>query len=643
MCGIVGLWRFAGANEELLKQAARRMNDTLAHRGPDDSGIWADGEGGIVLGQRRLSIVDLSPAGHQPMQSACGRYVITYNGEIYNSPELRRELAHRNIAWRGHSDTETMVEAIAAWGLQAAVEKFIGMFAFALWDRKTRSLSLVRDRFGIKPIYWTCVSGKLLFGSELKSIVAHPDFVARIDRGALASYMRFAYVPAPASIYAGVSKLPPGHILVARSADDIVQSQFWNLREIAARGLTKAQEDLADAEATDALDGLLRDAVRRRMVADVPLGAFLSGGIDSSTVVALMQAQSTRPVQTFTISFGERGYDESGYAREVARHLGTDHTEMRVSPNEARDVIPKLPDMYDEPFADSSQIPTYLVSRLARQKVIVALSGDGGDELFAGYERYRWASAIAHKMRFWPAPICRWTQAMLTGFSGGRWDRLLRLLPLGAYTGNKARSVCDMLALCDPGQLVRHAMTTWGDPGQIVPRAEELRTLLWDRSVETTFPSLTERMQILDALTYLPDDILTKVDRASMAVGLEARVPLIDHRVAEFAFSLPARMRVRGDESKWLLRQVLYQYVPRHMIDRPKMGFGVPVGNWLRGPLRGWAEDLLSEKSLARDGMLSSGPIRVVWAQHLAGSHDWTSRLWTVLMFQSWRRRWAAA
>lgn len=642
MCGIAGIWRFGGERETVLTAEGKRMIDVLSHRGPDDEGLWADGARGVFLGQRRLSIVDLSPAGHQPMGSACGRYVITYNGEVYNSVELRQELAHRNIAWRGHSDTETMLEAIAAWGVEAAVAKFIGMFAFALWDRAEDRLYLGRDRFGIKPLYWTVQQGCLLFGSELKALTASRFCSARVDARALASYMRFAYVPAPMTIYEGIHKLEPARILAIRGPTEMAMTQYWNLRAIAARGLSAPRQDLDDDTAVESLDALLRDAVRRRMIADVPLGAFLSGGIDSSAVVAMMQAQSAKPIQTFTIGFDEAGYDESAHAQAVAAHLGTDHTELRLSPAEAQAVIPDLPAMYDEPFADSSQIPTFLVSRLARSKVIVSLSGDGGDELFAGYGRYQWAESVVGSMGALPGVVGRVLGCTAGAVPGAVWDRALRLVGI-RNGGARVRNMLDLLDMRDPDQVIRSAMSTWRRPEEVVPAAAEYRTLLWDRTMAGDFPQLTERMQVADSLTYLPDDILTKVDRASMAVGLEARVPLIDHRVAEFAFTLPARFRVRGAESKWILRQVLYKYVPKPLIDRPKMGFGVPIGQWLRGPLRDWSETLLAERALEKDGLLAAAPIRVAWQQHLAGTHDWTPRLWTVLMYQSWRQRWVLA
>ena len=639
MCGIAGIWRFGGEREETLMAEGKRMTDALSHRGPDDEGLWVDGSRGVFLGQRRLSIVDLSPAGHQPMASACGRYVITYNGEVYNSAELRQELTHRNIAWRGHSDTESMIEAISAWGVEAAVKKFIGMFAFALWDRAEGCMYLGRDRFGIKPLYWTVQQGFLLFGSELKALIASRTLSVRIDARALASYMRFAYVPAPATIYERVHKLEPARILAIRGPGETATTQYWDLRAIAARGLSSPRQELDDTTAVASLDTLLRDAVRRRMIADVPLGAFLSGGIDSSTVVAMMQAQSDKPIQTFTIGFDEAEYDESDHAKAVAAHLGTDHTELRLSPAEAQAVIPDLPTMYDEPFADSSQIPTFLVSRLARSKVIVSLSGDGGDELFAGYGRYQWAESVVGSLAAVPGMVSRLLGCTAGAVSSSAWDRALRLAGI-RNGGARVRNMLDHLEMRDPEQVIRSAMSTWRRPEEVVPAATEYRTLLWDRSMTNGFPQLTERMQVADSLTYLPDDILTKVDRASMAVGLEARVPLIDHRVAEFAFSLPARFRVRDGESKWILRQVLYKYLPRALIDRPKMGFGVPIGEWLRGPLRDWSETMLAERTLEEDGLLAAAPIRAAWQQHLAGTYDWTPRLWTVLMYQSWRQRW---
>lgn len=640
MCGIAGYIDLAAATpDDVLHAHARAMAAAMVHRGPDDQGAWTDATAGVALAQARLSVIDLSAAGHQPMASASGRYVIVYNGEVYNAEELRRDLD--GIDWRGHSDTEVILEGCARWGVAATVEKLIGMFAFALWDRETRTLVLVRDRFGIKPLYWGEVGGKFMFGSELKALMALDGFTRDIDRNALASYMRFNYVPAPHSIFSGVNKLQPGHMLTwAEGRADI--EAYWSLRDVAARGLADPF-DVGDGEAVDELDRLVRDAVRRRMVADVPVGAFLSGGIDSSTVVAAMQAESVGPVHTYSIGMGEPGYNEAEHAKAIAAHLKTDHTELYVSPDDARAVIPALPTYYDEPFADSSQIPTFLVSELARRSVTVALSGDGGDELFCGYTRYFWGQRLHALTNPLPMPLRRLMANMIQALSPGQWDAVSRVLPAKVrprLLGIKAHKVADILSQEDQNALFRRLVAVWENLGQVVPGAQEYSNVLWDDSLSGDVETFREQMQVMDGLTYLPDDILTKVDRASMAVSLEARVPLLDHRIAEFAFRLPRHMRVRDGQGKWVLRQVLSRYVPRDLFERPKMGFGIPVGQWLAGPLRDWVEDLLEPAKLERDGLLDAAPIRAAWDAHLTGRVNNEVKLWTVLMYQAWRDHW---
>lgn len=640
MCGIAGYIDLAAATpDDVLNAHARAMAAAMVHRGPDDQGTWTDATAGVALAQARLSVIDLSAAGHQPMASASGRYVIVYNGEVYNAEELRRDLD--GIAWRGHSDTEVILEGCAQWGVAATVERLIGMFAFALWDRETRTLTLVRDRFGIKPLYWGEVGGRLMFGSELKALMALDGFTRDIDRNALASYMRFNYVPAPHSIFRGVNKLQPGHMLTwAEGKADI--EAYWSLRDVAARGLSDPF-DAGDGEAVDELDRLVRDAVRRRMVADVPVGAFLSGGVDSSTVVAAMQAESVGPVHTYSIGMGEPGYNEAEHAKAIAAHLKTDHTELYVSPDDARAVIPALPTYYDEPFADSSQIPTFLVSELARRSVTVALSGDGGDELFCGYTRYFWGQRLHALTNPLPMPMRRLMANMIQALSPGQWDAVSRVLPAKVrprLLGIKAHKVADILSQEDQNALFRRLVAVWENPGQVVPGAQEYSNVLWDDSLSGDVETFREQMQVMDGLTYLPDDILTKVDRASMAVSLEARVPLLDHRIAEFAFRLPRHMRVRDGQGKWVLRQVLSRYVPRDLFERPKMGFGIPVGQWLAGPLRDWVEDLLEPAKLERDGLLDAAPIRAAWDAHLTGRVNNEVKLWTVLMYQAWRDHW---
>jgi asparagine synthase (glutamine-hydrolysing) len=512
------------------------------------------------------------------------------------------------------------------------------MFAFAVWDRQERELTLVRDRLGIKPLYWGLRDGVFLFGSELKALRAHGGWRAELDRDALAAYMRYNYVPAPRSIYQGIAKLAPGHMLAYRPGSEPGIRVYWDLRGIARNGNAERIGDDEDA-AADRLDALLREAVGCRMIADVPLGAMLSGGIDSSTVVALMQAQSDRPVKTFSIGFEESGFDEAPYARAVAKHLGTEHVELYVEPRHAREVIPNLPEWYDEPFSDSSQIPTYLVSVLARREVTVALSGDGGDELFGGYKRYFEADARKRRLARIPAPLraaAAWGAGLLTA---DQWDRALAPLPRGlrkSLNGARITRAGRFLSDDDPTALYRRFMSHFDRPEDIVLGAHEPRGLAWDATVCDDFPEFFERMQYIDTATYLPDDILTKVDRASMAVSLEARVPLLDHRVVEFAWRLPMSLKTRGGEGKHILRKVLERYVPRALFDRPKMGFGVPVSEWLRGPLRDWAEDLIAERALEEGGVIDPAPVRKIWAEHLSGDHDRGYYLWDILMFRAW-------
>lgn len=623
------------------------MAETLRHRGPDDDGVFADAAVGLALGFRRLSILDLSKEGHQPMASPSARYVIAFNGEIYNHLSLRRELEGGGRRWRGHSDTEVMLAGMEEWGLTGAIRRFNGMFAMAVWDRRERQLHLVRDRMGEKPMYYGWSGGALLFGSELKALRAHPKFDAEIDRDALALYFRHNYINAPYSIYRGIFKLPPASI-VTFDADGPRRSPeprvYWSVREAAERGVGDPFPG-TDAEAVDGLDRLLRDAVGTRMEADVPLGAFLSGGIDSSTVVALMQAQSERPVKTFSIGFRESGYDEAPFAREVAAHLGTDHTELYVAPEEARAVIPLLPTLYDEPFSDSSQIPTFLVSQLARRRVTVSLSGDGGDELFGGYPRYAQAAAAWRTLQRVPRPARRGGARALRALPPGAWTAIARVLgkalPMRQRSrnpGDRLHKIARMAGLGSPEELYMAMVSHWDDPTAIVAGAIEPRTVLNDPAQWARLPELLDRMMYLDACTYLPGDILAKLDRASMGVGLEGRVPLLDHRVVEYAWRLPLSMKMRSGRGKWILRQVLNRYVPAPLVDRPKMGFGIPVGEWLRGPLRAWAEDLLSPAALSEGAILNPDPIRRTWAEHLSGARDWQYRLWGVLMFQAWRR-----
>ena len=653
MCGIAGFLtqRDAGRSPAI----AGRMADAIVHRGPDDSGVWTDEAAGVALAHRRLAILDLSPQGRQPMRSHCGRYVIAFNGEVYNFAAIREALEQAGLApvWHGHSDTEVMLAAIAAWGLEAALKKFVGMFAFALWDRETRTLSLARDRLGEKPLYYGWQGETFLFGSELKALRAHPAFRAEIDRDALALFLRHNAIPAPYSIYQGILKLPPGTFLQLRMEDALALGlsprgrrgeikPYWSARSVAEAG----QRNLFrgnDAEAATELERLLGQAVGGQMVADVPLGAFLSGGIDSTTIVALMQAQSRRPVKTFTIGFNETGYNEAEHAHAVARHLGTEHTELYVAPRDAMDVIPNLSSTYDEPFADSSQIPTCLVSHLARQHVTVSLSGDGGDELFGGYNRYFWARNIWRKLGWAPRSLRAALAGLLTTLPPSTWNtafhKLERWLPARlryANPGDKLHKAAEILAVRSPEEIYLGLVSHWKHSARLVPGSVEPLTLLTDPGQQADLPDFEHRMMLLDTVTYLPDDILAKVDRAAMAVSLETRVPLLDHRVVEFAWTLPLDMKIRHGQGKWLLRQVLYRHVPQSLMERPKMGFGVPIDVWLRGPLKAWAAALIEPGRLAREGYFDPAPIQRKWAEHQSGSRNWSYYLWDVLMFQAW-------
>ena len=642
MCGICGILSFASAPEDGLRAAVQAMADTLAHRGPDGEGAWVDASAGLAFGHRRLAIIDLSPGGAQPMHSANGRYVITYNGEIYNYRALRAELQAAGVPFSTQSDTEVLLAACAHWGVARAAERLSGIFAFALWDRETRVLSLVRDHFGIKPLYWSRNGNAFLFGSELRALTAHSSFRREIDRDALTAYFRHNYVPAPHTIYRNVFKLLPGHILTLPFHGAPQTAAYFDLQEVATEGRA-APLTVDDAEATEQLDILLRDAVAQQMVSDVPLGAFLSGGIDSSTVVALMQAASPRPVKTFTIGFREEAYDEAAHAKQVAQHLKTEHTELYVTPEHARAVIPSIADWFDEPFADASQIPTFLVSRLARGHVTVSLSGDGGDEIFAGYNRYTLASRYWRQMGRLPRAARAGLAMGLRQMSPASWDRLFAAIPQALrprQAGDKLHKVAGLLALQSDAAVYRRLVSQWEDPASVVIGGNEPKGLLWDEAVAHVIPDFIERMQYLDTMTYLPDDILTKVDRASMAVSLEARVPLLDPRVVRFAWQLPLSLKLRHGKGKWLLRQVLHRYVPPSLVERPKMGFAVPIDAWLRGPLREWAEDLLDERRLAADGLLNPAVVRRKWTEHLSGHRNWQYALWCVLMFQEWKRRW---
>ena len=646
MCGISGFLKCNAFNaQEGFKNSINRMNATLLHRGPDNDGCWYDMEAGIAFGHRRLSIIDVSREGNEPMISAGGRYVITYNGEIYNYLELRRELETTGWRFHGHSDTEVMLAAFEKWGLENSVKRFIGMFAFALWDRQERQLSLVRDRIGEKPLYYGWQGNTFIFASELKAICAYPGFSADIDRDSLALFMRHAYIPAPYSIYKGIKKLVPGTIITITANKPGYYPEpvpYWSFKQIVEAGLVNPYDGSED-EAIIYLDNLLRDAIKHQMISDVPLGAFLSGGIDSSTIVALMQAQSNVPVKTFSIGFYEQAYNEARYAREVAEYLGTEHTELYVTPEEAMGVIPRLPELYDEPFADSSQIPTHLVAALARQKLTVSLSGDAGDELFGGYNRYFWGRSIWNKVGWLPRSLRFAGAGALRVLPPAVWDKIFDrwgpVLPKEfrqRLPGDKIHKLAEVLAVGSPEAMYRNLISTWKNPQELIISAAEPSTILTEPLQWADISDFTLRMMYLDTLSYLPDDILVKVDRACMGVGLESRVPFLDHRVVEFAWRLPLEMKIKNGEGKWILRQVLYRYVPRELIDRPKMGFGVPIDSWLRGPLKDWAEDLINENRLRQEGFFHSELIQEKWQEHLSGKRNWQHYLWPVLMFQAW-------
>lgn len=642
MCGITGFIDFSRqttADTGLL--LAEAMAAAIRHRGPDDGGTWSDTTHGVFLAHRRLSIVDLSAAGHQPMASVSGRYVIVFNGEVYNHGEIRQRLD--GVAWHGNSDTEVMLAAIEQWGLEAAVQQFVGMFAFALWDRQTASLTLVRDRFGEKPLYWGQFGSTLLFGSELKAIKQHPAFVGAVNRDALSGYMTYGYLPGTASIYQQVQKLQPGSMRVFRANGSSYEQVYWSAVDAALSGRANEFEG-DDTAAANQLEKLIIGSVRQQLLADVPVGAFLSGGVDSSTVVALAQTQSRTPIKTFTIGFEEAGYNEAVYAEQVARHLGTDHMELYVSHQDALNVIPGLPDLYDEPFADSSQIPTFLVSKLARSRVAVSLSGDAGDELFCGYNRYKLADRLWRRSRQIPRAVRQVAAAGLSATPIAAWDAVSaaarKLKPgvgIPVHLGDKLHKFARVLGMAgDSASLYESLLKQWQDVDGLVKGARPVSRLTADTAIWRSELDLNDRMMLLDTVSYLTDDILVKVDRAAMGVSLESRVPLLDHRIYEFAWQLPMHMKVRDGQGKWLLRQVLYRYVPRELIERPKVGFAVPIGLWLCGPLKDWAANLLEPARLNREGFLNAGRVTKMWDEHQRGHRNWQYPLWCVLMFQAW-------
>jgi asparagine synthase (glutamine-hydrolysing) len=636
MCGIAGIFSCGGLEEESALRQVASMAGAVAHRGPDDCGSWLDAAAGIALAHRRLSIIDLSVQGHQPMRSACGRYAVILNGEIYNFRELRTELERAGHGFRGHSDTEVLLAAVVEWGLRPAVERCNGMFAFALWDAQARALSLVRDRVGEKPLYYYRGARVLLFASELKALCAHPEFRPTLDRGAVAQYFRFGYVGAPRTPLQATFKVLPGTILSFRAAAGEVAAPvvepYWSATSVFTQALGRRARTATSG--AQELEALLRDAVRMRMIADVPIGAFLSGGIDSSLIVALMQAQSTRRVRSFTVRFDETRYDESQFARAVAEHLGTDHTELRVTPRDALSLVPRLAAICDEPMADASQIPTALIAALTRRHVTVSLSGDAGDELFGGYDRYTQAARLLQRVSRWPYAL-----RALAGAALGATAGISRLPGLrGATVFRHAHKLRRLITARDPAELYALYVSRWQDGAVAGEGAGTDGRMLAAGLGAIPDATFEDQMMLLDFLVYLPDDILIKVDRASMAVGLETRVPFLDPRVIELAWSLPQHLKISPQGGKRVLRQILGKYVPPRLFERPKMGFGVPLAAWLRGPLREWAEDLLSEAEVRRAGVLDPRAVRATWRAHLSARADRSSHLWDVLVFQGWLR-----
>lgn len=625
MCGIAGFVDVKKMRDaESLRAHLKAMTDSLQHRGPDGDGAWVQNH--VALGHRRLAIVDLSDSGRQPMVSSSGRYVIVFNGEIYNFQDIRVDLESRGVRFKGTSDTEVMLESFEIWGVEDAIPRFAGMFACALYDLKDRVLHLFRDRLGKKPLYIGYAGDDFAFASELKAFFALPGFSAVEEEKARHLFIRHNFIPAPWSIYKGVFKLPQAHRLslplndltATRNAADFLSRArpYWDRQSLSSQQIATRNEH----ETLEELDSLLQLATRQRMIADVPLGAFLSGGIDSSLTVAMMQKQASRPVKTFSIGFSEASHNESEYARAVARHLGTDHTEFTVTPEEARSVIPHLPDIYDEPFADASQIPTWHVCRLARQQVTVALSGDGGDEGFGGYNRYLLARYVFPALGVVPLKLRQ---------SLGRWQ---------SRTGHQnVRRLLEVSGAVDSSDFYRRIFSYWQNTSTVLQQGAAL-----DIELPTYQGSIVRHMMMADTAFYLPDDILVKVDRASMAVSLETRAPLLDHRVLEFAWTLPDHMRIRNGKGKWILRRLLARYVPDELFERPKRGFGVPLGAWLRGPLAPWMQDFLGHEHLRQQGLFRPDIVQAMVSQHLAGSHDWSYRLWGLLMYQSWHRRWMA-
>ncbi|MGE5505846.1 MAG: asparagine synthase (glutamine-hydrolyzing) [Actinomycetota bacterium] len=635
MCGFAGFLDI-GAATPGREAAVRAMAATLVHRGPDDDGVWVDDPAGIALGFRRLSILDLTPAGHQPMESRDGRWMVVFNGEIYNHADLRRRLGDEQ-PWRGHSDTEVLLEAVSAWGVDRALASFDGMFAIALWDRVERTLHLARDRMGEKPLYWARCHGRVLFGSELKALKAHPAFDGTVDRDALALYMRLGWIPAPHTIYTAARKLLPGTVMSIKGEDVTVRA-FWSARE-RAQAVAGSFAGGA-AAASERLNQLLRASVALRMQADVPVGVFLSGGVDSSVTAAVMQELAGAPIHTFTIAFDVAAIDESRHARAVAEHLGTVHTEVPITDDDALALVPSLARIWDEPFADPAQLPTCLLAQATWRHVTVALSGDGADELFGGYGTYRSLPRDLARARALP-PALRRLAGPLSRLPAGPVNAAAALATLAgrrrrSYPGFRLRRLLERLSADDIPALLGLHYSRWAGMPEVVPGARPAPSVFDDASRQPQLDDPALLAMVLDALAYLPDDLCVKTDRATMAFSLEARLPFLDHAIVEFAWSLPTQLKIEGDTGKTVLREVLYRYVPRHLVDRPKMGFEVPVGRWLSGSLKDWAGDLLSEDRLRRQGYLDAGLVAGRWRDHLAGRKTMANELWHALMFQAW-------
>ncbi len=637
MCGITGFISPSPKPESDLKKQIHKMARAINHRGPDGEGYWQDKDFGVALGHKRLSIVDLSPTGAQPMHSTCGQLVMVYNGEVYNAPELSKDLIKTGAKFRGTSDSEVILEGFSQWGIHRTLEKLVGMFAIAIWNKQSKELYLIRDRLGIKPLYWTHTKGELIFASELKALKQHPLCPTTINDNATANYMRKGYIGGSTTIYKNVQKLLPGNILRFKAKESPEIKPFWSLREVVSNATNDQYTGTFD-EAKEHLTTILKDAVQKRMLSDVPLGSFLSGGIDSSLVAAIMQSHSSSPVRTFSIGFNESKFNEAPHAAAVAQHLGTDHTEMYVSPSDAFEVIPNLPTIFDEPFSDPSQIPTYLLSKLTREHVTVALSGDGGDELFAGYDRYFTANAFAKLLR--QPTILRKLQAnLIDSVSMETANRISKVLPknMGKHlAGHKLQRISPALHDGKITTLYHSVLSHKQQTAMILRSGTESVDI--DPEFPTGFNTKSNiaLLQYIDTLDYLPNDILTKVDRASMAVSLEARVPLIDHRVVEFSWRLPHKYKVDNGTGKHILKEILYQYVPRELLDRPKMGFSVPIGEWLRGPLQTWAEDLLTTDALNSTEVFNTDYVRNIWQQHQSLQVNWEFHLWDILNLQSW-------